>query len=122
MQLISKYNKGIRHLLCAIDLFIRYAWVIPLKNKKGESIVEGFTKKILDHSNRTQNKILVDHGSEFYNNKFKSNLKENYIEIYSTFNEGKSVVAERFMRILTNKIYKLMTYIGKNVYMSRCFR
>ena len=116
MQLISKCNKGIRHLLCVIDLFIRYAWVIPLKNKKGESIVEGFTKKILDHSNRTQSKILVDHGSEFYNNKFKSNLKENYIEIYSTFNEGKSVVAERFMRILTNKIYKLMTYIGKNVY------
>ena len=52
-------------------LFSRYAWVIPLKNKKGESIVEGF-KKILDDSNRKPNKIWVDHGSEFYNNKFKS--------------------------------------------------
>ena len=50
MQLISKYNKGIRYLLCVIDLFSRYAWVIPLKNKKGESIVEGFIK-ILDDSN-----------------------------------------------------------------------
>ena len=70
MQLISKYNKGIRYILCAID-FSRYAWIIPLKNKKGESIVEGF-EKILNDSNRKPNKIWVDHGSEFYNNKFKS--------------------------------------------------
>ena len=110
MQLISKYNKAIRYLLCVTDLFSRYSWVIPLKNKKGESIVEGF-KKILDDSNRKPNKIWVDHGSEFYNNKFKSFLKENDIEMYSTFNEGKSVVAERFI-----KTYKHMTYICKNVY------
>ena len=105
MQLISIYNKGIRYLLCVIYLFSRYAWVIPLKNKKGESIVEGF-KKILDDSNRKLNKISLDHGSEFYNNKFKSFLKENDIEMYSTFNKGKSVVAERFM----------VTAIGENVY------
>ena len=98
MQLISKYNKGIRYLLCAIDLFSRYAWVIPLKNKKGESIVEGF-EKVLDDSNRKPNKIWVDHGSEFYYNKFKSFLKENDIEMYSTFNEGKSVVAEGLSRL-----------------------
>ena len=71
MQLVSKYNKGIRYLLCVIDLFSRYAWVTPLKNKKEESIVEGF-EKILDDSNRKPNKIWVDHGSEFYNNKFRS--------------------------------------------------
>ena len=93
MQLISKYNKGLRCLLCVIDLFSRYACVIPLKNKKGESIVEGF-EKILDDSNRKPNKIWVDYGSEFYNNKSKSLFKENGIEMYSTFNEGKSVVAE----------------------------
>ena len=121
MQLISKYKKRIRYLLCVIDLFSRYSWVIPLKNKKGESIVEGF-KKILDdsgnskHSNRKPNRIWVDHGSEFYNNNFKSFLKENDIEMYSTFNEGNSVVAERFIKTLKNKIYKHMTTIGKNVY------
>ena len=77
MILISKYNKGSRYILYVIDLLSRYAWVIPLKNKKGESVVEGF-KKILDdpgnalYSNRKPNKIWVDHGSEFYNNKFKS--------------------------------------------------
>ena len=95
--------------------------VIPLKNKKGESIVEGF-EKILDdsgntkHSSRKPNKLWVDHGSEFYNNKFKSFLKENDIEMYSTFNEGKSIVAGRFIKTLKNKIYKHMTTIGKNVY------
>ena len=67
-------------------------------------------------SNRKPNKIWVDHGSELYNNKFKSFLKENDIEMYSTFNEGKSVVAERFIKTLKNKIHKDMTTIGKNVY------
>ena len=100
--------------MCVIDLFSRYAWVIPLKNKKEDSIVEGF-KKILS-SGRKPNKIWVDHGSESYNNKFKSFLKENDIEMYSTFNERKSVVAERFIKTLKNKIYKRMTDIGKNVY------
>ena len=69
MPLISKYNKGSRYLLCVIDLFSRYSWVIPLKNKKGEIIVEEL-KKILDDSNRKPNKIGVDHEREFYNNKF----------------------------------------------------
>ena len=64
MQFISKYNKGIRYLLCVIDLFSRCSRVIPLKNKNGESIVEGF-EKILDNSNRKPNKIWVEHGSEF---------------------------------------------------------
>ena len=100
--------------MCVIGLFSRYAWVIPLKNKKGESIVEGF-KKILS-SGRKPNKIWVDHGSEFYNNKFKNFLKENSIEMYSTINEGKSVAAERFIKTLENKIYKHMTTICKNVY------
>ena len=115
MQLISKYNKGIGYLLCAIDLFSKYAWVISLKNKKGDSIAGGF-KQILDDSNRNPNKIWIDHGNEFYNNKFKSFLKENDIEMNSTFNEGKSVIAERFIKTLKNKIYKHMTTIGKNVY------
>ena len=114
MSLISKFNKGIKYLLCVIDLFSRYSWVIPLKNEKEESIVEGF-QSILKNS-RKPNKIWVDHGSEFYNIKFKSFLKENDIEMYSTHNEGKSVVAERFIKTLKNKIYKHMTYIGKNAY------
>ena len=114
MTLINKFNKRIKYLLCVIDLFSRYSWVIPLKSKKGESTVEGFKKTL--SLGRKPNKIWVDHGSEFYNNKFKKLLKENDIEMYSTHNEGKSVVAERFIKTLKNKIYKHMTYIGKNIY------
>ena len=73
-------------------------------------------KKILNNSNRKPNNIWVDHGKEFYNNKFKSFLKNNDIEMYSTFNEGISVVAQRFIKTLKSKIYKHMATIGKNVY------
>ena len=70
MQFISKYNKGIRYLLCAIDLFSKYAFVVTLKDKKGSSIVYAF-QSILDKSKRKPNKIWVDLGSEFCNNNFK---------------------------------------------------
>ena len=70
----------------------------------------------MNDSNRKPNKIWVDHGSEFYNNKFKSFLKKNYIEMYSTYNEGKSAFAEIFIKTLKNKIYKHMSTIGRNVY------
>ena len=115
MQLITKCNKGIIYPLCAIDLFSKYALVVPLKDKKGTTIVNAF-QSILNSSKRKPNKIWVDQGSEFYNNHFKKSLKGNNIEMYSTHNEGKSVVAERFIRTLKNKIYKHMTVISKNVY------
>ena len=66
-----KVYSSFKDNIWGVDLFSRYAWVIPLKNKKGESIVERF-KKILNNSNRKPNKIWADHGSECYNNKFKS--------------------------------------------------
>ena len=75
MQLISKFNKGFIFLLCVIDIFSKYAWVVPLKDKKGVSIVNAF-QKILDDSKRKPNKIWVDKGSEFYNNSFKKWLKD----------------------------------------------
>ena len=118
MQLLSKFNKEFKFLLCVIDIFSKYAWVIPLKDKKGVSIVNAF-QKILDKSERKPNKIWVDKGSELYNHSFKKWLKDNDIEMYSIYNEGKSVVAERFIRILKNKIYKNMTSISKNVYIDK---
>ena len=118
MQLLSKYNKGIRFLLCVIDIFSKYAWVVPLKDKKGTSIVKAF-QIILKQSNRKPNKIWVDKGSEFYNAYFKKWLRGNDIVMYSTHNKGKSVVAERFIRTLKGKIYKYMTSISKNVYIDK---
>ena len=95
MQLISKHKKGTRYLLCVIDLFSKYAWVVPLKDKKGVSIVNGF-QGILDFT-------IIE---------FKKWLKDND-SMYLTYNEGKSVVAERFIRTLKNRIYKHMTAISK---------
>ena len=114
MQSLSKYNKGIKYLLCAIDLFSKYAWAIPIKDKKGTSIVNAF-KNIISKEKKP-NKIWVHQGSEFYNNSFKEFLKINNTEMYSRYNEGKSVVAERFIRTLKNKIFKHMRAISKNVY------
>ena len=118
MQLLSKYNKGIRFLLCVIDIFSKYAWVVPLKDKKGISIFKGF-QIILKQSNRKPNKIWVDKGSEFYNAYFKKRLRDNDIVMYSTHNVGKSVVAERFIRTLKSKIYKYMTSISKNLHIDK---
>ena len=118
MQLLSKYNKGIRFLLCVIDIFSKYAWVVPLKDKKGISIVKAF-QSILKQSNKKPNKIWVDKGSEFYNAYFKKWLRDNNITMYSTHNEGKSVVAERFTRTLKSKIYKYITSTSKNVYIDK---
>ena len=115
MQLISKYNKEIRYLLCAINLFSKHAFDIPLKDKKGTTSVNAF-QKILNNSKRKPNKMWVDQGSELYNTNFKKWLEDNNIEMYSTYNEGNSVVAERFTTTLKNKIYKHMTAISKNVY------
>ena len=116
--MISKFNKEFRFLSWVIDIFSKYAWVVPLKDKKGVSIVDAF-QKILDDSNRKPNKIWVDKGSEFYNNSFKKWLKDNDIEMYSIHNEGKSVAAGRFIRTLKAKIYKYMTSISKNVYIDK---
>ena len=79
--------------MCVINIFSKYAWVVPLKDI---SIVDAF-QKILDHLNRKPNKIWVDKGSKFYNSSFKKLLKDNEIKMYSIHNGGKSVVAERLL-------------------------
>ena len=90
MQSLSRKNKGINNK--------------TIKNK------------IIKQSNRKPNKIWVDQGGEFYNNVFETWLSDNDINMYSTYNEGKSVVVERFIRTLKNKLYKHMTATSKNVY------
>ena len=115
MQLLGKCNKGIRYLLCVIDLCSKYAWVVSLKNKKSITVTDAF-QKMLDNSKIKPNRLWVDQGSEFSNNVFKKWLKGNNIEMYSTHNEGKLIAAERFIKTLKSKIYKHMTAISKNVY------
>ena len=114
MRSLSKHNKGIMYLLCVIDTFSKYAWFFPLKDKRGITIVNAFREII--SKGRKPNKIWVNQGGKFYNNLFKRFLKTNSIEMYSTYNEGKSAAAERFIRTLEKKIFKYMTAASKNVY------
>ena len=89
-----------------------------MKDKKGVSIVNAF-QQILKESYRKPNKIWVDKESEFYNSSFKRWLKNNDIEMYWIHNEGKSFVAERFIRTLKTKSYKYMTSVSKTVYVDK---
>ena len=89
-----------------------------MKDKKGVSIVDAF-QVMLDKSGCKPNNIWVDKGSEFYNSSFKKWLKDNDIEMYSIHNEGKSIVAERFIRTLMTKICKYMTSVSKNLYIDK---
>ena len=83
MKLISKFNKGIRFLLCMIDIYSKYAWVIPLKHKKDITINDA-SQKILKESNRKPNKIWVDKGRKFYNRSMKSWLKQCCRNVFNT--------------------------------------
>ena len=85
MQSLSKCNKGIKYLLCAIDLFSKYAWVVPLKDKRGISIVNAF-QKIVSKGRKTK-KIWIDQGGEFYNKLFTRFFKISNIEMYPTYNK-----------------------------------
>ena len=115
---LSKYNNNYKFILTVIDIFTKYAWAIPLKNKSGLSITNGF-KTILSEGRKPE-KLWVDRGSEFYNKTFKSLLKEygtgktasgisetaSQIELYSTYSDLKAVFIERFNRTLLHIINK----------------
>ena len=81
MQLISQFNKGTRFSLCVIDIFSKYVWVVPLKDKKSITIVNAF-QKVLNKADCKQNKLWVDKGSEFYNRSMKSWLEKYVIEMH----------------------------------------
>ena len=102
---LSKYNNNYKFILTVIDIFTKYAWAIPLKNKSGLSITNGF-KIVLGESpqggseSRKPEKLWVDRGIEFYKRTFKSLLKEYETKLYSTYIDLKAVFIERFNRTL----------------------
>jgi len=118
MQWNSKENDDIKYLLNVIDVFSKYAWSIPLKDKTGNSIVKAF-EKILEIRRRKPTKLWVDHGTEFYNRTFRKWLNEKDIDMYSTYNEGKAVIVERFNRTLKEIMYKYFTANNTNRYIDK---
>ena len=108
MKAFSKFNRGIKYLLTLIDVFSKYGWLIPLKDKTGKSVASAL-KTIFKE--RKPEKMWVDKGKEFYN----KDVKE-LIELYSTENEEKSSVVERWIRTMKEKMWKYFTDNNTNVY------
>ena len=108
MQEWSRINKGYKYMLNVIDVYSKYAWSVPLKDKKGDTVTETF-KYIVRSSNRIPKHLWVDQGKEFYNKNMDEWLKENNINRYSTFGEHKSCVIERFNRTIKEKMFKRFT-------------
>ena len=114
MQKFAKLNKGYRYLLTCIDIFSKFAWVIPLKDKKGITIKSALQKIF----NKRKPKFLwTDNGKEFYNKEVQDLLNENNIKLYSTNNsEIKSAVIERFNRTFKNMMYKKFTENNNTIF------
>lgn len=104
---IAQKNKGYRYLMCVIDVFSKYAWVVPIKDKTGETLIQAFDK-IKD---RTPLRLQTDKGTEFLNKKFQAYLKKRKIHFFVTHNaETKASVVERFQRTLKEKMWRYFTY------------
>ena len=98
-----------------IDVFSKYGWIVPLKDKKGESVTEAF-KTIFKEGRRPQY-LWVDKGKEFHNKNLKDLLEKNGIHMYSTENEEKSSVVERWNRTIKSKMWKQFTVQGNTMYL-----
>ena len=108
MQAFSKFNRGVKYLLAVIDIFSKYGWLVPLKNKTGKAVANAL-KEIF--AERKPTKMWVDKGKEFYN----KDVQE-LIELYSTENEEKSCVVERWNRTMKEKMWKYFTANSTRVY------
>ena len=115
IQKFSKWNKGIKYLLMVIDIFRKYGWIKPLKDKKTESVSTAFDG-IFKKSKRKPEKLWTDKGSEFISKHFKEFLKKNYITLYHTENEEKSSVVERWNKTMKNRMWKIFSANNNTVY------
>ena len=107
VQSLSRYNKGFKYLLTCVDIFSKYAWVIPLKTKQGQELVKAF-RTILS-SGRKPLKLQTDKGTEFLNRQFQKFLRDNNIHFFTVNSGLKASVIERFNRTFKNKMYKYFT-------------
>ena len=115
MQKFSRWNKGYRYLLMVLDVFSKYGWIVPLKDKKGETVMNAF--KTIFKERRKPQYLWTDKGKEYYNKHVKELLDKNKITLYSTENEEKSSVCERWNRTIKTKMWKQFTVQGNTQYL-----
>jgi hypothetical protein len=111
---LADENDEFKYILTCIDVFSKYGWAIPLKNKTGKSITEAFN--LIFQNNRVPTKLHVDKGSEFYNTDFKKLLKKHDISMYSTKSELKACIVERFNRTLKERMWRFFNETNKYRY------
>lgn len=114
MSKFSKFNRGIKFILVAIDVFSKYGYAIPLKSKNADSVLEGFKK--LFRKSKFPVHLQFDAGKEFYNKKVETYLKRHKIRYYSSNSEYKASVVERFIRTLKSKLYRFLTHTNSYKY------
>ena len=117
MESLTSKNENVKYLLCVIDVFTKYAWVKPLKDKKGKTVLNAFIK-IVNDSNCKPNKLWVDQANIIYNKLIQEWLNDNDILMYSIHIADKSVIAERFTKTVKTKIYKIMTAKDSKLYIA----
>ena len=115
MQKFSKWNKGIKYLLMVIDVFSKYGWIAPLKDKKTESVSSAFNE-IFKKNVRKLVLLWTDKGSEFISKHFKEFLKKKKIKLYHTENEKKSSIVERWNGTMKNRMWKMFSANNNTVY------
>ena len=113
MRSLSKFNNGIKYLLMVINVFSKYGWIVSLKSKTGVDVADALNKIFSSDqgspgsaSNRRCSKMWVDKGLEFYNKHVEALLSLLGIQLYSTENEEKSFVVERWNRTMKEKMFK----------------
>ena len=114
-QQFSKWNKGYKYLLMVIDVVSKYGWIVPLKNKKDDTVTEAF--KTIFKEERKPEYLWTDKGKEFSHKHLKELLEKHQITLYSTENEEKSSVIERWNRTIKNKMWKQFTVQGDTQYL-----
>jgi transposase InsO family protein len=111
-QSLEDKNDGYKYTLNVVDVFSRYAWAVPIKNKVAKTVLDAFKSIVADNKDITPSKLWIDQGGEFTNNEMQKYCKAHKIEMYHTFGDSKSVIVERFNRTLKTRLSK--EFIAKN--------
>ena len=117
MGSLSEWNEGIRYLLMVIDVFSKYGWIRSLKNKRGETVANAFVS--IFSEGRTPKKLWINKGREFWNKNVEEVMNKFGVERYSTQNEEKSSVVERWNRTIKGRIWKMFSSRNEMIYVDK---
>ena len=119
MGKFSKWNKGIKYLLMVIDVFSKFGWIRPLKDKRGQTVADAFRSIFRERAKRKPKMLWTDKGSEFFNGIMKDLLSKNGIKLYTTENEEKSSVVERWNKTMKEQIFRMFSANNNTIYFDK---